>query len=115
MTRRLPVSFTVTVTGVTFAPHYPRNVYEVQKWYVLRGKCEARLERELDNEHDPNAVKVGALTPNGLIELGHLPRDVAARVAPELDAGTRWTAAIESMGEEVMGRPWVSVRLWRAA
>lgn len=113
--RKLPDTITVTVTGVTFAPAYPSNVYDVQKWLVLRGKCAARLEREPDNEYDPNAVKVMAVHPNGDIELGHLPRDVAARVAPELDAGDRWTGAVYETGEEVMGRPWVSVRLWRAA
>lgn len=49
------------------------------------------LAREPSNEHDPNAIAV--LLPGGE-QLGWVPRAVAAELAPRLDAGERWSAAI---------------------
>jgi hypothetical protein len=48
-----------------------------------------RLRRDPANAHDPNAIEVhaGAL-------LGFVPREVAAEVAPALDAGEPWSAAV---------------------
>jgi hypothetical protein len=47
------------------------------------------LRREPDNEHDPNAIAVR--TASGA-QLGWVPREVAAQVAPQLDAGRPWAA-----------------------
>ncbi|HEV2785619.1 MAG TPA: HIRAN domain-containing protein [Solirubrobacteraceae bacterium] len=49
------------------------------------------LRRDPGNEHDPNAVAV--LTPGGA-QLGFVPRDVAAALAQELDAGRPWSAVV---------------------
>jgi len=46
------------------------------------------LRREPDNPHDPNAIAV--LTPGGE-QVGWVPRDLAERIAPELDAGETWS------------------------
>lgn len=47
------------------------------------------LRRDPANPHDPNAIAV--LTPAGA-QAGFVPRDVAARLAPQLDAGATWSA-----------------------
>jgi single-stranded-DNA-specific exonuclease len=49
------------------------------------------LRREPANEHDPNAVAV--LTASGA-QAGWVPREVAAAIAPALDAGAAWAAAV---------------------
>jgi single-stranded-DNA-specific exonuclease len=49
------------------------------------------LRREPANEHDPNAIAV--LTAAGA-QAGWVPREVAAAVAPALDAGDRWAAVV---------------------
>jgi hypothetical protein len=50
------------------------------------------LRREPDNEHDPNAISVR--DEAGAQQAGWVPRDLAARLASELDAGRPWTAVV---------------------
>jgi hypothetical protein len=47
------------------------------------------LRRDAANEHDPNAIAVD--TPDGE-QLGWVPRELAAELAPLLDAGEPWSA-----------------------
>jgi hypothetical protein len=47
------------------------------------------LRRDADNEHDANAIAVE--TGAGEL-LGFVPRELAAELAPELDAGRPWSA-----------------------
>jgi HIRAN domain len=47
------------------------------------------LRRDPDNEHDPNAIAVLA----GGAQVGWVPRELAAELAPELDAGRPWSGA----------------------
>jgi hypothetical protein len=50
------------------------------------------LYRDPGNEHDEHAIAVHlALTGE---QLGWVPRDLAAELAPELDAGTVWSATV---------------------
>ncbi len=51
----------------------------------------ARLElrRDPDNEHDANAIQVLAGD-----QLGWVPRELAAELAPQLDAGRPWSAVV---------------------
>lgn len=50
------------------------------------------LRRDPGNEHDPNAV---AVHPSGGGEqIGWVPRELAAELAPRLDAGVTWTAVV---------------------
>jgi HIRAN domain len=49
------------------------------------------LRRDPGNEHDPNAIAVHA--PGGS-QLGWVPRDIAAELAPEIDAGKSWSAVV---------------------
>ena len=48
------------------------------------------LRRDPGNEHDPNAIAV--CTPGG--QLGFVPRDLAALLAPSLDAGEVWSGVV---------------------
>ncbi len=48
------------------------------------------LRRNAGNEHDANAVGVHA----GEAQLGWVPREVAAELAPKLDAGEEWSAVV---------------------
>lgn len=50
-----------------------------------------QLQRDPENAHDPHAIRVHV--PDGP-QLGWVPREVAARVAPALDAGRPWTALV---------------------
>jgi hypothetical protein len=47
-----------------------------------------RLRRDPANEHDPNAIAVEA----GGAQLGWVPRELAAELAADLDAGRPWSA-----------------------
>jgi HIRAN domain len=47
------------------------------------------LRRDAGNEHDANAIAVD--TPGGA-QLGWVPRELAAELAPQIDAGTSWSA-----------------------
>jgi hypothetical protein len=49
------------------------------------------LRRDPANAHDPNAIAV--LAPGGA-QLGFVPREVAAALAGELDAGAPWSAIV---------------------
>jgi hypothetical protein len=48
------------------------------------------LRREPGNPHDANAIAVHA----GGVHVGFVPRELAAEVAPELDAGRPWSAVV---------------------
>jgi HIRAN domain len=49
------------------------------------------LRRDPGNPHDPNAIAVDV--PGGA-QLGWVPREVAADIAPELDRGAAWSAVV---------------------
>ena len=48
------------------------------------------LRRDPANEHDPNAIAVHA----GGAQVGWVPRELAAELAPELDEGRPWSALV---------------------
>jgi hypothetical protein len=50
------------------------------------------LRRDPGNPHDPNAIAVHAA--GGGEQVGWVPREVAAEIAPELDAGRPWSAVV---------------------
>jgi HIRAN domain len=49
------------------------------------------LRRDAGNEHDANAVAVHLA---GGAQLGFVPRELAAEIAPQLDAGRPWSAVV---------------------
>jgi hypothetical protein len=76
------------VAGVAGAARFHDDV--LQSEAVSPGAA-LTLRREPDNEHDPNAIAV--LTAAG-DQAGWVPREVAADVAPALDAGRPWAAVV---------------------
>jgi hypothetical protein len=50
------------------------------------------LRRDPDNPHDANAIQVHPA--GGGEQVGWVPRELAAELAPELDAGRAWTAVV---------------------
>jgi hypothetical protein len=48
------------------------------------------LRRDPGNEHDPNAIQVWA----GDVQIGWVPREIAAELASRLDAGDPWSAVV---------------------
>ena len=50
------------------------------------------LRRDPDNEHDPNAIAVDPV--DGGEQAGWVPRELAAELAPDLDAGRPWSAIV---------------------
>jgi HIRAN domain-containing protein len=49
------------------------------------------LRRDPGNEHDPNAIAVFAV---GGDQVGWVPREIAAEIAPAIDAGEPWSALV---------------------
>lgn len=90
--------FTTNVRGLSFRP----DVDEVLAALELAGyraelaglgaRLPAELRRNPANGHDPNAVEVWVPAAGAMV--GHLPAGLAARLAPELDAGVRWRASV---------------------
>lgn len=80
------------VVGVTFHDGYPANFHKwSQRTDGQYPNC--TLVREPDNEHDPNAVAVKV----GRSIVGHVPRELAVRVAEVMDSGTEVTARVVSV------------------
>ena len=50
------------------------------------------LRRDPDNPHDPNAIQVHP--SDGGAQVGWVPRELAAELAPGLDAGRPWSAVV---------------------
>jgi HIRAN domain len=50
------------------------------------------LRRDPENPHDPNAIAVHPAA--GGEQVGWVPREVAAEIAPDLDAGRPWSAVV---------------------
>jgi hypothetical protein len=79
------------VAGVTF-----RNVDRKSRQKLIRERCMAgqpvTLKREPDNKYDRNAIAVSI--EGGLYQIGSLHSDVAAKLAPLLDAGHKFKAEV---------------------
>ncbi len=76
------------VAGVAGAARFHDDVLQSDE--VSPGAA-LSLRRDPANEHDPNAIAV--LTAGGA-QLGWVPREFAAEIAPGLDAGERWSAVV---------------------
>lgn len=114
--RPVPSPFTVKAVGVSFRPDYPDNILGLAAAYAALPAGvpgEASLVRDAANEHDPNAIAILA----GGTHVGYLPRELAARVAPEIDAGTRFRvrSAEVLVNPEHPDRPGLAVEVERVA
>lgn len=88
---KLPHRFTARVVGVSFVEGYPDNLLQIRD--VLDGEApvSATLVRDPGNRYDGNAVRVEV---EGWGLVGHIDRVLAARLAPEMDAGAKWGARV---------------------
>lgn len=94
----------VNVVGMSFVPGYPA-ILEGLKPDV---EYFAELHRNPANEYDTNAIEVHV----GHVMVGHLPRDVAARLAPALDSGGRYDVQIwKRVHPDKPQNPGLTVRL----
>lgn len=86
--------FSTQIAGVSFIPQYPKTLLEMQDIRMTQpGTMWLTLRRNPANEYDSNAIEVhwdGHL-------LGHINKVVAARLAPELDAGVEWLVRVENI------------------
>lgn len=91
MTRPPLRSFVFRLTGTTFAEGYPATISRLVDM-LADGPVPARLHRVAGNEYDPNAVAVICVAAGGRI--GWVPRNIAARIAPNIDEGHAYDAEI---------------------
>lgn len=114
-------TFTTKVVGVSFTPQYPANLHALDhEWREGRNDyglepLPAILIRNPDNEHDSNAIQVHVPALGAGAFVGHLTSPIAARLAPELDAGVPWRADVVDVliHPSHPDRPGISVRLTR--
>ena len=117
--RKMPSPFTAKVVGVSFVPGYPDNLHSLASAAdaaTLAGEqLIAVLHRNPANEYDTNAVEVHvpALGDAGFI--GHLTRPIVARMAPEMDAGAIWHAAVVNVliDPDHLDRPGIEIHCER--
>lgn len=76
--------FYTKLAGVTFG-----NCQENIKQWGCADVGFYAVDREIDNPHDPNAVKVSLF---GIHDMGYLPRDAAQMIAPLMDTGRKFLA-----------------------
>lgn len=89
---KTPDAFAFRLVGVTFAPTYPLFVHAIADLAAAgRLPVKVSLERDRDNPHDRNAIAVTSKTYG---RIGHVPRHVAARLAPAIDSGMSYSARI---------------------
>lgn len=90
----------VKTVGVSFIEAYPQNLLDLQRMlfdWVGDEPLTVVLVREPDNPYDSQAiaVHVPALGERGMV--GHIPKVMAARIAPEMDAGVPWAAYVRNI------------------
>lgn len=100
---------TTKVVGLTFNNNYPKNVFSLAKEFAL-GNDAIDIMREPHNPVDSNAIGVYS----GGKKIGHLPKDIAEFIAPQMDAGIQWNSAVESIviSQENTNNPGVKITLW---
>lgn len=81
----------IPVVGVSFVEGYPSTVHKLAEIHLNRQReVMLRLVRNPDNPYDGNAIEVHF----GDQMLGHIPKEVAARIAPIMDSGQELTATL---------------------
>lgn len=118
-TAELAGSFRATVVGVTFTPTYPNNLHTLEQMQMDADMMGERLAvvivRQPDNPYDANACEVHVPALGVEAFVGHLTRPLAARLAPELDAGAKWRGSVVfvKIHDEHQDRPGLEIHLER--
>lgn len=87
----------VKVVGVNFVDGYPDNLLGLADAMEMTGIATGgdlaiELRRNPANQFDSNAIEVRLSDSDEM--LGHLPKDLAKRLAPSMDADDSWEAAL---------------------
>ncbi len=82
--------FTTRVVGCGFILGYPENLLRLYQRVDMGEGLTVLLTRNPQNLHDYNAIEVSI---QGQM-LGHLPADIAEKLAPLMDRGEIWGAHI---------------------
>jgi len=98
------------VVGLTFMERYPQNLQTIEAFVVeaqtkqlgwngevVDEPVEVVLIRNPGNEFDENAVEVHIPMLGRRSMIGHVPRDLAAKLAPSLDRGDVWKCEVETV------------------
>jgi len=116
---KLPDHFDTSVVGVSFTPKYPDNFHYLNEtWLYAEAAGEhlaAVIIRNPDNPYDANACEVHVPALGELGFVGHITKAMAARLAPELDAGVIWQGYVNyiKVNPEYPDRPGLEIRLER--
>jgi hypothetical protein len=80
------------VAGVTYCNHDGSSRQD------LIGHCaqfeRVVLQRDREDQWDFNCVQVFVQTGRGLLQVGNLPKEISAELAPDIDAGARWEGIV---------------------
>lgn len=93
---------TLKVVGVTFKNDDGTSRRDII--LNMNKTADVWLEREPDNQYDPNAIKV--MTHDG--QIGYIGKDYAAILAEKIDGGTEFCATLGEFGEH-KSRPYVNI------
>jgi len=106
----MPDQFITKIVGVSFTPNYPTNIYLLAEELAL-GDVICDLVREPDNEHDSNAIRVDVHGKT----LGHIPRLISMVIAPKMDSGQCWRAALHAIlvSSQNFNQPGLKINVWR--
>lgn len=111
----LPEKFGSKVVGGSFTPDYPDSYLGIHDGFENEDVRYPAIElrRNPHNQIDGNAIEV-RISESDLL-LGHLPKDLAARLAPLMDDGERWEADISSVDvhPDHRDRPGLSISIRR--
>jgi len=131
-------SMDLRVVGVTFCDDYPGNLHRLRdiaveryesngegRWAAIEGwepgdvvgePIPVRLIRNPENEYDENAVEVHVpiLGRFGTM-IGHVPRELAARLAPRMDEGIEFSTIVKAVYVDPSheDRPGIEIRVSR--
>lgn len=101
--------FKVRAVGMSWVPGYPDNIYALNEIATSRAlespvqlggetvdmePIPAAMVRDPANEDDPNAIQIHVPALGAQSMIAHIPRGVAARLAPCLDSGEVWEVNI---------------------
>lgn len=115
----MPQSFDAHVVGVSFTPHYPDNLHQLELAWLDASMTDEPLAAVIvrcpDNPYDANAceVHIPALGEIGFV--GHITAPLAARLAPDIDGGGQWQGHVVQLkiNEKYPDRPGLEVHLER--
>lgn len=133
LARPMPARCSFKAVGVSFVTEgpraYPENARLIEHaWFVshiLPGHDGRRLDddpaegiavlliRNPDNPHDENAIEIHVPSIGAFV--GHVPANVACRLAPDIDAGAVWQAEVNEVRThpDYPDRPGIDIRAWR--